>query len=238
MTADTDFANALLAAARPQPEAADPFVEAFVSGRWTREEIRRYAVALVAMADGFPRRLSAILSICDAPEVRASLIANLLEEEGVAGYEPGAGLRIAPERRHSTLARRFAVAADASDAEIHATVTEARDSRWFAEAIRCGDWIGAFAYVAVGHESNVPTTFRQIVPPLVERYGFSLDDLVFLTEHYEADERHGNESAHLIARIARTEEARRRALEGSRRGGKAWRAWSRTSLARTADVFA
>jgi pyrroloquinoline-quinone synthase len=236
MKADTDFASELLAVARGP--SADPLADAFTTGRLTLDDIRRYALGLTAVAAGFPRRLCAILSICDDPEVRTSLIENLLEEEGVAGYEPGKGLRIISERRHAELARRFARAAGASETEIDAAVSAVRGSRWFADAIRDGDWLGAFAYVAVGHESNVPSTFRGIVPPLVERYGFSLDDLAFLTEHYTSDERHGNDSAFLIARVARTEDARRRAVEGARRGGKAWRAWPRTCLAGAAGVFA
>lgn len=229
MKADTDFADELLAVARGR--SADPFGDTLTMGRWTRDDVRRYATALVGVAAGFPRRLCAILSICDDPEVRTALIENLLEEEGVVGYEPGKGLRIIRERHHAELARRFARAAGASETEIDAAVSAARESRWFADAIRNGDWLAAFAYVAVGHESNVPDTFRRIVPPLVERYGFSLDDLVFLTEHYTADERHGNDSAFLIARVAQTEDARHRAVDGARRGGNAWRAWPRTCLA-------
>ena len=227
MKADTEFTEELLAAARPSNGASDPFVDGLRSGRMSRDAIRRYALALVGIATAFPRRLADILTICDVDEIRISLLANMLEEEGVVSYAPGA-IRAVPERKHGAFARRFAFAAGASDAEADDAVANMRAGRWFADAIDRGDWLGAFAYVAVGHEANVPPTFRQIVPPLVEHYGFAIEDLVFLTEHYEADERHGNESAHAIARIAKTDDARVRALEGARRGGMAWRAWPRT----------
>jgi len=228
--ADIDFTDALLAAARPDHDWTDPFVESVLSGQLSRDAIRRYATALVAIAGGFPRRIAQILSICDVAAVRALLIANLLEEEGVVGWDASSGLRVDPERRHSTLARRFARAAGASDADIDASIAASRSSRWFESAIERGDWIGAFAYVSVGHEANVPGTFKQLVPPLGDRYGFSLEDLIFLTEHSLADERHGNDAAHLIASVAHTGEARLAALEGARRGGSAWRAWPRTSI--------
>lgn len=231
MTADTDFAEILLSAARPAG-AADPFVEALVDGRASRDVIRRYVVALTVMASVFPRRLAAILSICDEDEIRHSLIANLLEEEGVAAWDPAGGLRVAPERRHCEMARRLARAAGASDAEIRDAAMNIRESRWFSNAIDSGDWIGAYAYATVGHEGNVPKTFRQLIPPLIERYGFARGDLIFLTEHCEADERHGSESAQAIARVSRTDEARARALEGARRGGAAWRAWPRRAVGR------
>jgi len=230
MKADTEFAATLLAAARPPAGASDAFVDALLAKRMSREAIRRYALALFAIAAAFPRRLAEILTLCDESEVRYSLLANLLEEEGVIGYDTAGGVRVARDCSHAELARRFVRAAGASEAEMRDAETSVRGGRWFASAIDRGDWIGAFAYLAVGHEANVPDTFRRIVPALVEQYGFSIDDLVFFTEHYEADERHGTESAHLIARIARTEDARGRALEGARRGGAAWRAWPRTII--------
>lgn len=229
--ADIEFANALLAAARPDDDWSDPLVSSIVSGRLSRDSIRRYAIGIATISAAFPRRIAQILAICDVAVVRESLIANLLEEEGVTAWEPGAALRVVREKSHAALACRFARAAGASDAEIDAALSTSRNARWFENAIERGDWPGAFAYVSVGHEANVPGTFRQIVPPLVDRYGFTLDDLIFLTEHYTADERHGNDAAHLIASVAGTDEARRAALEGARRGGSAWRTWPRTSIA-------
>lgn len=237
MTGDIELAQALLAAARPIAGATDAFVEALRGGRMSRDSIRRYALALAATAAAFPRRLAAILTICDDREVRLALIANLLEEEGVVSFDCK-GIRAATARSHGELARRFARAADASETEIDHAVANVREGRWFANAIGRGDWIGAFAYVAIGHEANVPGTFRSIVPALIEQYGFALDDLVFLTEHYEADERHGNDSAELIARVAHSADARDRAFEGARRGGAAWRAWPRTSIGLDSDVTA
>ena len=230
MTADTDFAAELLTVARPAAGATDAFLDALLSARLSRESIRRYATAITAVATAFPRLLASILTVCDHDEVRYSLLANLLEEEGVVAYDGGGGIRYVHERKHGELARRFGRAAGASDAELDAAVTNARVGRWFVDALERGDWIGAFAYIAVGHEANVPGTFRRMVPALTEHYGFALDDLVFFTEHYVADDRHGNEGAQMIARVAQTTDARERAREGARRGGAAWRAFPRTCI--------
>lgn len=229
MTAVTELEESLLTVARVAPAEANPIVSGVVHGRLPIETIRRYAIAITAMAEVFPRRLAAVLSICDDPDVRRSLLGNLLEEEGVVGFVPAEGVRIDPERRHGEMARRFARAAGASDADIDAYPPQ--QARWFAEAVRGGDWIGAFSFFAIGFEANVPATFRSLVEPLTVHYGFTPHDLEFLYEHFTADERHGNEAAHLIARAARNDARRARAFEGARRGGAAWWAFHRALAA-------
>ena len=232
MKAATEFAQELIGAASPTPMADQPFVRAVIRGELSREALKSYAVDTFAVASSFPLRISAVLSICDHPEVRRSLIANLLEEEGVVGFVPAEGLRIEPARRHGEMARRFARAAGASPAELERSI--GAPVRWFQQAIERGNWIGAFAYFAIGHEANVPSTFRMLVGPLQQHYGLTEHDLEFLIEHFTADERHGLESAHLIARIADTPESREQAVEGARRGGAAWRAFHRARAAERA----
>ncbi|HEX8618331.1 MAG TPA: iron-containing redox enzyme family protein [Thermoanaerobaculia bacterium] len=225
MTAATDFAESLLAVARVAPMHTNAFVAGVIEGRASREAVQRYALALAGIAETFPHRICAVLSLCDDFDVRRSLLGNLLEEEGVVGYVPEQGVRIQHDRRHGVIARKFARAAGVTDAEIAAL--RATPARWFVDALRDGDWIGALSFFAIGFEANVPETFRLLVDPLKSHYGFTTDDLHFLYEHFTADERHGTEAAHLIARAANTEEKRACALEGARRGGAAWWAFHR-----------
>ncbi|MDP9195021.1 MAG: iron-containing redox enzyme family protein [Acidobacteriota bacterium] len=220
MKADTDLAATLLAVARRGPMETNPFVQAVVRGEISREEIKNFAIFLTTVAAVFPKRIAAVLAICDDAEVKRSLLGNLLEEEGVVAYVPGEGVRIDYERAHTSLARRFARAAGASEVEIDAHTVP--PVRWFEERIRMGDWMGAFAHFSIGYEANVPATFRLLMEPLLTIYGFREHDLEFLTEHFIADERHGIEAADLIERVAVSGEARARALEGARRGGHAW----------------
>ncbi len=226
MKAATEFAEALLAAARTAPVERNPIVRGIASGTLSGEALRRYVISIASMAAGFPRRIAAVLAICDDLDVRRALLGNLLEEEGVVGFVPEEGVRIEPARRHGAMAVKFARAAGVEgDIEIHPA------GSWFSERLAAGDWLGPFAYFAVGFEANVPATFRAIADPLMQHYGFTRDDLEFLIEHFVADERHGIEAAHLIARVARTEEARERALAGARRGGQAWWAFHRAAAA-------
>lgn len=228
MTAATEFVESLLAVSRVAPMETHPFVRAVADGSLSREALKQYAIQIAGVATVFPKRLAAVLSLCDDTPVRRSLIANMLEEEGVVGFVPAEGIRVVEARRHGVMGERFARAAGATEEELRKPLPE--PARWFSNAIQAGDWLGAFSYFAVGQEANVPATFRALIGPLTKHYGIAPEDLEFLTEHFEADERHGIESAHLIARVATTDEARGRALEGARRGGMAWWAFHRTHV--------
>jgi len=196
------FAAQLLAAGQVAPMERHPFVRAVSDGTLSRDALRRYAVELAASAKDFPSRIAAVLSICSEPAVRRSLEANLRDEEG-----------------HDLMADRFARAAGATDEEL---AEPAARPVWHDAAVAAGDWLGAFAYFAIGYEANIPPTYRALMTPLVERYGIGAGNLQFLTAHFEADVRHSSESAELIARVARTEEQRAQALAGARAGGVAW----------------
>lgn len=223
MTAATEFAQSLLATARTKPIETSGFVAAVLDGSASRAAVQAYARTIASLAVSFPRRLAAVFAICDDHEVRQSLLANLLEEEGVVAFSPETPLVVDPARAHGAMAKKFARAAGVDD------VAEMPSAPWFASAVDRGDWLGAFAFFSVGLEANVPATFRLLVNPLRDLYGFTDDELEFLTEHFVADERHGLEAAHLIARVATTEDARNRALTGARRGGIAWRTLHRHS---------
>lgn len=226
MKAATELGESLLAVARVGPMESNPLVRAVIDGSLSREALRHYLTRVASMALAFPRRIAAVLAVCDDPAVRRFLLANLLEEEGVVAFEPGAGVTVVEARRHAVMAMKLARAAGAPDEEVD---NNAPPAPWFQERLAAGDWIGAFSYFAVGFESNVPSTFRMLVEPLVTRYGFRDDDLEFLVEHFTADERHGTDSADLIARAAHSAEARESALAGARRGGKAWWAFHRAA---------
>lgn len=214
------FADELYAIAQPWPIETHPFLVEVRTGAASREQIRGFATHIASATENFVRSLYAILSVCPNVEVRRSLLGNALEEEGVTGFVPGQGATFDPARRHPPMARKFARATGATDAEVDAF--EIGLPNWFRRALAAGNWIGPFAYVAVGTEANTPPTYRQILPALSSHYGFSDSDLEFLIEHMTADDRHGLDGALMIQSIAQTDEARRQALEGARRGGRGW----------------
>jgi pyrroloquinoline quinone (PQQ) biosynthesis protein C len=216
----TTFADELLAASRRGDVRDLPFVNAVLRGEAPRSAVRVYAMRLCAMARSFPRTLGAALAQCDDRRVRLYLIGNMLEEEGIVRFGNGHELVAAPERSHAVLARRLARAAGASEEAIEALPFAL--SRWLQNALDTGDWIGALAFFGIGYEANVPAAYRLLAPALEEHYGFSRHDVQFLHVHFEADERHGRETAELLTTVATTDDERRRALAGARRGSTAF----------------
>lgn len=214
-----DFKQQLLAAARDSDIAANPFVRGVHEGLYPRASFSRYAAELAQLTAGFPRQLAAILARCEVPEVRRSLLANLLEEEGVVSFSAGGGLVADQARSHAEFAWRFARAAGAASVE---AVGPERGSMWFDRQIAEGRWIGPLAYLTLGYELNIPPAGRLMVEGFRTHYGFAEDDLAFFTIHYEADERHAAEGVSMIASAANTPAARSEALEGARRGASAF----------------
>lgn len=215
------FADELFAAAQPVPIATHPFVVQVRNGQASREAIRSFALHVAAATESFVRALYAVLSVCTDVGARQAFIGNVLEEEGAISFVPGIGAKFDEARRHPAMARRFTRAAGVADHEIDAF--KVAPPNWFGRQISAGNWIGPFAYIAIGTEANIPPTYRELIPALAGHYGFSESDLEFLIEHVSADDRHGLEGAMLLASIAGTDEsARRQALEGARRGGRGW----------------
>jgi pyrroloquinoline quinone (PQQ) biosynthesis protein C len=214
------FAESLFATALPERLETHPFIVRVQEGAATRDEIRSFALHMASATETFVRSLHSILSICPDPVVRHSLISNVLEEEGMIAFVPGEGGKFDRKKHHPTMARKFAIAAGSTDADIDGNPVG--PPRWFHRAIAAGNWLGPFAYIAVGTEASTPPTFRLLAPPLIETYGFTEDELQFLFEHMTVDDRHGEQGAQLIASVATTEEARRQALDGARRGGSGW----------------
>ena len=214
------FAEELVRAAQPEPIETHPFVMQVRSGEASRDAIRSFALHIASATESFTRSLYAVLSVCTDVRARQSFIGNVLEEEGAIAFTPGSGVTFNEARRHPAMARRFTRAAGIDDREIDAF--QVGPPNWFGRQIAARNWIGPFAYIAVGTEANIPPTYRLLIPALAERYGFSEADLEFLIEHVTADDRHALDGALLIESIATTETARQQALEGARRGGRGW----------------
>ncbi len=228
------FAEELVRTAHPEPIETHPFVLQVRSGEASRDAIRSFALHIASATESFVRALYAVLSVCTDVRARQSFIGNVLEEEGAIGFIPGIGATFNQARRHPAMARNFTRAAGVADHEIDAF--RVGPPNWFSRQIAAGNWIGPFAYIAVGTEANVPPTYRLLIPALAERYGFSEADLEFLIEHVSADDRHALDGALLLESIATTESARQQALEGARRGGRGWWEILRRHVAATVAV--
>jgi len=211
------FITELLMASATPDITRSSFIQAVARGECPVPILASYAAEMAALAKGFPDRLAAILGNCDHPDARRAILSNILEEEGVVSYRSESGLILDPDKRHSAMATRFAMAAGTSRPE-----PAARSSQWVNEKLAGGRWLGPFAYVSVGFEANIPRTFRLLVDGLRAHYGFTASELEFFIEHLTADEKHGSDGAAIAASAATTAELREEALTGARRGALAW----------------
>jgi pyrroloquinoline-quinone synthase len=69
--------------------------------------------------------------------------------------------------------------------------------RHFAEAI---------ASILIGLESQVPQIYAKTTPPLLEKYGFTEEEVVFFRLHIVADTEHGERGYEIVDRYANTPE--------------------------------
>jgi len=214
-----DFAQQLLEAASFRTPRQSAFFRNIQQGAYPRQALSPYATGIYCLARSMPGHLGRIHGACPDPGLRLHVLANLLEEEGVRSFADGK-LRADPGARHDELARRFAHALDIGDDALAAADGPAGAA--FNDLLDGGDWLAACAYLMVGVEANGPPSFATLVPALRGRYGFSDDEIAFFIEHTEADTRHSEVGARLVAEAARTAQDRQRALAAARRGAAAW----------------
>ena len=176
-----------------------------------------FAVNMIRMADGFPALLARLFAITPHQAMRAFLLENMIEEEGLEAAPDG--IRAVPGRRHADIARKFGLALGIGDAEAGSGSTPSY--AWFLEAIAQGDWCGAFAYLNIGMEANN----ARLMGPLYEALrlrGLADDDLEFFAIHGPADIVHGNRSIDVAVLIAKTPEEQQCVLDAVARGARAF----------------
>lgn len=217
-----DFHETLLAEARSNNMRTNRFVHGVITGAYERADLAPYATTVFHLADHFPMMLGRLIGICPSADVRAALVENIIEEDGLEiGMREGhvAATRH-PARRHASVARVFAEAVGVGPDALEPRPFHV--SRWLATCLAQGRWMAAFAYVSLGLEGNVPRTCKLLVPAFKTRYGFTDRELAFFSHHIEADEHHGEEAALAIASMATTPAARQEALDGARHGSHSW----------------
>ena len=67
-------------------------------------------------------------------------------------------------------------------------------------------FIEAIAGLLIGLESQVPVIYSKTTPPLIEKYGFTEDEVTFFTLHIVADTEHGERGYEIVEKFATTPE--------------------------------
>ena len=177
--------------------------------------LRDFGASMVVGAELFPGKLARLFAAATHPVLRAILLENMFEEEGMEATPNG--FEQVPGRRHATIARKFGKAVGVTQSDLDRAPARARG--WFEDALDQGNWLGAFAYLNIGQEGNTPRLMIPVSNVLQER-GIAKADLEFFDIHGKADVVHGNRSIDAAVVIATTPEQQQIVLDAVARGAR------------------
>ena len=137
-----------------------------------------------------------------------SSLENITEEEGVTGQ---AGY---PAIRHTKLLLDFGEHCgmprqEVLDAQVNGELLpETLGLQAWCENQARKPFVEALAALLVGLESQVPQIYSKTTPPLIEKYGFTEEEVIFFSLHIVADQEHGERGYEIVERYATTDESR------------------------------
>jgi pyrroloquinoline-quinone synthase len=146
-----------------------------------------------------------------ATDAKDFLLQNMYEEE-------------VSDVRHTDLLIRFAEACGTTEervmdpANMNAT-TRGLQGWCYSTAFR-EHFVVATAALVVGLESQVPSIYRKQLPPLLDKYGFTEDEVEFFDLHITSDEVHGERGYQIVLECADTPELQQRCLQYVRWGAE------------------
>jgi len=204
--AKSAFRTALEAAIQQRHSKVHPFSEAWVTGQLNRRLLGEWTKQHFHYVSHFSEWLGTVFGNCPDDGVRHFLAENIFEEEG---FSAGAGF---PAVRHTDLLLDFGGHCGMSRQEI---LDAQRNGELLAETLGLQSWcyrqagrpyVEALAGLLVGLESQVPQIYSRTTPPLIEKYGFTEEEVVFFRLHIVADEEHGERGFEILERHAATPE--------------------------------
>lgn len=205
----TQFRAAMEAALQGRQAKDASFSLAWAEGKLEREHFARWAENHYHYVGPFADYLGYMYA--NAPEsatdAKDFLLQNMYEEE-------------IADVRHTDLLIRFAEACGSTRERVEDPrnmnpVTRGLQGWCYAMAMRA-NWVVASAALLVGLESQVPAIYRRQLPPLLEKYGFTEDEVEFFSMHISADEVHGERGYEIVLNHANTPELQQQCLEAAR----------------------
>ncbi|MBX5435884.1 MAG: iron-containing redox enzyme family protein [Alicyclobacillaceae bacterium] len=208
-----EFRKAMEEAIKGRHSKASPFSEAWAAGKLKREHFARWAENHYHYVGPFADYLAYIYAnIPDKfTDAKDFILQNMYEEE-------------IADVRHTDLLIRFAeacgtTAARVTDERLMLPTTRGLQSWCYAVAIR-EHFVVATAALIVGLESQVPEIYRKQLPPLLEKYHFTKEEVEFFDLHIVSDEIHGERGYQIVLDYANTPELQQRCLEVIRDGAE------------------
>jgi pyrroloquinoline-quinone synthase len=201
MTTTSPFRAELENAVNSRHSRMNPFTDAWVNGKLTREQLGQWVCQHYQYVGQFSRWCATIYGSCPDSDARDFLLENIVEEESGV--------------KHVDLLIRFGEACGVSRQQVESTrqlPTTRALTAWCYETSHAPFHVAA-AGLLVGLESQVPGIYRRNLPPLKTHYGFSDHEVEFFAIHIEADEIHSERGYQIVERHCVTPERRAEALD-------------------------
>ncbi|HEX9464513.1 MAG TPA: iron-containing redox enzyme family protein [Alphaproteobacteria bacterium] len=200
------FRQALEDAIKQRHSAVHPWSEAWVSGKLNRQLLGEWVKQHFHYVSLFSQWLGTVYGACPHWDVQEFLLENITEEEGMAGQGEYEAVR------HCNLLLDFAEACgkprkEILDAQVNGELlpeTLGLQSWCYRQSHR--PFVEALAGLLVGLESQVPVIYSKTTPPLIEKYGFTPDEVTFFSLHIVADAEHGERGFQIVEKYATTPE--------------------------------
>jgi pyrroloquinoline-quinone synthase len=208
MSEMSPFRRRLQEAVNARHSRLNPFTEQWVKGALSRDQLGAWAAQHYQYVSQFPRWCATVYGECPDADARDFLLENILEEESGT--------------KHVDLLIRFAEACGTTkerveDPDNMNAVTRGLQGWCYATAIR-EHFVVATAALVVGLESQVPSIYRKQLPPLLDSYGFTEDEVEFFDLHITSDEVHGERGYQIVLDHADTPELQERCIRVVRQG--------------------
>jgi pyrroloquinoline-quinone synthase len=196
-------------AIKQRHSAVHPWSEAWFSGKLNKHLLGEWVKQHYHFVMPTSRMFAAIYGNCEVQEVCDFLLENVTEEEGIVGQ---AGFDAV---RHSELLLDFAEHCGKTRQEI---IDAQENGELLPETLGLQSWcwrqsrrpfVEAIAAINVGLESQVPVVYAKTTPPLIEKYGFTEEEVTFFRLHIVADQEHGERAFNIVEKFAVSDEQKR-----------------------------
>jgi len=200
------FRQALEDAIKQRHSAVYPWSEAWTSGKLSRPLLGEWVKQHYHYVSHFSQWLGAVYANCPHQDVQSFLLENIAEEEGMVGQGDYAAVH------HSDLLLDFAEHCGKTRREI---LDAQENGELLPETLGLQSWcwrqsqrpfVEALAGLIVGLESQVPAIYSKTTPPLLEKYGFTPEEVTFFSLHIVADAEHGERGFEIVEKYAATPE--------------------------------
>ncbi len=204
--AKSAFRLALEDAIEQRHSAVHPWSEAWTSGKLNRRLLGEWVKQHFHYVSHFAEWVAIAYANCPVPEVQHFLLENVTEEEGLVGMNGAAPVR------HSDLLLEFAGTCGKTRAEI---LNAQMNGELLPETLGLQSWcamqahkpfVEALSGLLIGLESQVPRIYSKTTPPLLEKYGFTEEEVTFFSIHIVADLEHGERGFEIVEKYATTDE--------------------------------